>query len=208
MILALLLTGCARTPPTSVQQSNAFDNAKYKSDSGKTWTVSQLKADYLSQTGNTLTSPEALSCQWDDFCYYNAFAKAHDDGIQAFNNIKVAKDKAEREKEAEACSASPECKRKSEISRYSQILNRTYAMVLAENPYQQDEFDGAVRVMCRKAGESQRAGVSEKKLLQNVDMIEGIAPHTRYQIRQVAEACWNLSYNGVPNGSVLIKTGY
>lgn len=208
LILALLATGCARTPPTVEQQSRAFDNSSYKSDSGKAWTVMELKSDYKNTTGSNLIVPEALSCQWNDLCYYNAYAKAHDDGIKAFNSAIAEKAKVEQEKEEESCDASPDCKRKSNISRYSQILNRTYAIVLSENPYQQDEFDGAVRVMCRKAAESQQAGISEKKLLQNVDMIEGIAPHTRYQIKQVAQACWNLSYNGIQNGSSLINTGY
>ena len=171
-------------------------------------TVNTLKFEYRRITGNDLIIPGALSCNRNEVCYYNMYASAYDAAVAESEKKKIdAEMKARAEKEA-ACDADVKCKREKEVESSARDLNQTYMMVLAQNPYQQDGADGAVRIMCRKAGEAQRNGMSLKELSQRLDLTEGIAPQTRYYIKNVAKACWNLSANGVPNGNVKIKSGY
>lgn len=107
-----------------------------------------------------------------------------------------------------ACNARPDCRREKAISNASDSLNQQYQMVLAMNPYDQGDFDGAIRKVCRVAGESQRQGVSLDTMRENMRLAEGIDPQTRYAAILVATACWILSENGVSDGTTKIRLPY
>ncbi|EKQ3325076.1 hypothetical protein G3W18_08325 [Klebsiella pneumoniae] len=204
----IIISGCARTPPTAEQQANAFDNAHHRSNSGKIWTVTELKDDYKKITGNYLIVPEALSCGWHDVCYYNAYANAHDDGIKTFKNNEVLKRQSEQKRKEEDCRSNEKCAAKMEIDSASYTLNSIYYSLMARYPYQQADSDAGVRRMCRAAGEAERSGVSLELMKKNISLTEGIGPEMRYQIIQVAEACWTMSKYGVPDGTTQIKSVY
>ena len=205
LVFPLLLTGCAATPQ---DQKNLYDNVPMRSDSGETWTVSSLKKDFMDRTGKELVAPGALDCQWNQECYYNAYAKAHDDGLKPYIEAQEKEQRREIAQETAACNASPDCRREKAISNASDSLNQQYQMVLAMNPYDQGDFDGAIRKVCRVAGESQRQGVSLDTMRENMRLAEGIDPQTRYAAIQVATACWILSENGVSDGTTKIRLPY
>ena len=86
---------------------------------------------------------------------------------------------------------------KRKIDSASYDLNSIYYSIMAQNPYLQADYDGFIRRTCRGAGVGQRNGMSLEALQQKIDLVEGIAPQTRYEIKQIAEACWTLSKYGV-----------
>ncbi|WP_371343873.1 hypothetical protein [Klebsiella quasipneumoniae] len=204
----MALVGCAATPPTAMQQSSSFDGLTFRSDAGELWTVARLKDDYRKTTGTVLVAPEALSCEWNSSCYYNKFAHAYDKGMKLYQEEASKKLKAEKEKQDEECRANSECAKEMKVTAAASQLNNVYYTLMAQNPYQQAEYDLAVRRMCRSAGEAQRNGISREQLQKNIDLVEGIAPATRYQIKQVGDACWLLSRYGIPDGTTKISSVY
>lgn len=185
-ILVILLSGCAATPQG---QENVLAKEVHKSASGKKWTVIQLREDYLRKTGKELKAANTLECGWDGTCFYNRWAAAYDAGLGQF-----AKENLKKEQEAKAkCISSHECSRNLEISKYSSQLNNSYRLAVYSHPYQQGDYDMAVRTMCEKAYDAQVKSMKLDVLLNNLRDIPGIAPSDREQIVSVADACWNLS---------------
>ncbi|MEX0557270.1 hypothetical protein D3C80_25480 [compost metagenome] len=85
----------------------------------------------------------------------------------------------------------------------NELSGRCHAFV-----YQQADYDAGVRIMCRSAGKTQRNGVPLERMKENINLAEGIGPEMRYQMVKVAEACWTLSKNGIPDGTTQIRSMY
>lgn len=199
----LALSGCAIT---AGEQSAMFDTEVHKSDSGQIWTVDMLKKDYMDKIGKPLIAQDTLSCGRNSLCYYNKWAMAHDDGLKDFNANKARMEQDARAAKEAQCQASPECVKKKEIQEDTQIINQLYGITLARHPYDQADFDGAIRRLCRVSGQAQRNGKPLAELQRGISLAEGIDPETRRSSVAVASACWRLSKNGIPDGTVQLYT--
>lgn len=208
--LVFLLSSCALSPTEAIQyqKEHGFDKQKFKTNSGGTQSVDDLREIYKNVTGLKLPEQNTSECLKDNVCYYNKYANVFD----SMMDKKREKERKENEafaaqKEAE-CQASKECMAKREIDAASYTLNNVYYSLMARYPYQQADSDAGVRRMCRAAGEAERSGVSLELMKKNISLTEGIGPEMRYQIIQVAEACWTMSKYGVPDGTTQIKSVY
>ncbi|MEH4266038.1 hypothetical protein [Klebsiella aerogenes] len=204
------LISCALSPGEALkyQSEHDFENTLFQTKSNEKLSVFNLRNKYKNTTGKELPNQNTASCQKDASCYYNKYAVAYDSLIKEYQERKrIENKKYAEEKEAE-CQASKECMTKRKIDSASYDLNSIYYSIMAQNPYLQADYDAAVRRMCRSAGEAQRNGVSLDQMQKNIDLVEGIAPTARYQIKQVAKVCWTLSKYGVPDGTTQIKPMY
>lgn len=191
------------------QKSNNFDKAKFSTNSGGLQSVADLREIYRNVTGQNLPDQDTSDCRKDNKCYFNRYNDLlHDLMYQRqIEQQKKENEEFAKQKEAE-CQASKECMSKREISAASYTLNSIYYSLMAQYPYQQADSDAGVRHMCRVAGEAQRSGVPLDLMKEHINLTEGIGPEMRYQIIKVAEACWTLSKNGVPDGTTQIRSMY
>lgn len=197
---AVMLSSCAA--PTATDQGK-FDDELFSTKGGGKLSVNLLKDMYTKETGENMVTPDALSCKWNSSCYYNVWAESYDKSINAY---RTRQREQHRRDEIKKCEASPNCAKDRAIDAAVQKLNITYSVVLAQNPYMQAEYDGVIRMMCRKSGEAQRDGVSLEQLMKNLDSVEGVAPQDRRNMKDVAESCWTLSKHGISNGNEKIRT--
>lgn len=211
LIFFIALSGCAMSPSEYIdyQKANKFDETKFSTNSSGMQSVKDLREIYKKETGENLPEQDTSDCRKDNKCYFNRYSDLlHDLMYQR----QIDKQKKENEafaaqKEAE-CQASKECMAKREIDAASYTLNNVYYSLMARYPYQQADSDAGLRRMCRAAGEAERSGVSLELMKKNISLTEGIGPEMRYQIIQVAEACWTMSKYGVPDGTTQIKSVY
>ena len=211
LIFFIALSGCAMSPSEYInyQKANKFDETKFPTNSSGMQSVKDLREIYKKETGGNLPEQYTSDCLKDNKCYFNSYSDLlHDLMYQRH----IDKQKKENEafaaqKEAE-CQASKECMAKREIDAASYTLNYVYYSLIARYPYQQADSDAGVRRMCRAAVEAERSGVSLELMKKNISLTEGIGPEMRYQIIQVAEACWKMSKYGVPDGTIQIKAMY
>ncbi|HDO7134436.1 hypothetical protein [Klebsiella pneumoniae] len=211
LIFFIALSGCAMSPSEYIdyQKANKFDETKFSTNSSSMQSVKDLREIYKKETGENLPEQDTSDCRKDNKCYFNRYNDLlHDLMYQR----QIDKQKKENEafaaqKEAE-CQASKECMAKREIDAAAYTLNNVYYSLMARYPYQQADSDAGVRRMCRAAGEAERSGVSLELMKKNISLTEGIGPEMRYQIIQVAEACWKMSKYGVPDGTTQIKSVY
>lgn len=212
LIFTSLISGC--TSISSYDEKH-FDTGGRKIPD----TVNGLKSDFYKKTGNQLVFDESLydgpgslisQRRYDAFVeHYTAGIKEHEQRLIEENARKdKAQKEAEQNKRYDECTKDKDCLNDRNITIASRQLNNIYYTLMAQNPYQQAEYDLAVRRMCRSAGEAQRNGVSQEQLQKNIDLVEGIAPATRYQIKQVGDACWLLSRYGIPDGTTKISSVY
>ncbi|MFP1780329.1 hypothetical protein ACLEEB_14350 [Lonsdalea quercina] len=117
------------------------------------------------------------------------------------------KEKKEMEENEEKCQLSPQCVKDREVDSAARDLNYVYSVVLSQHPYSQAEMDGAIRHLCRMAGEAQRNWLPLNQVKKNLDLVEGIAPNDRIMIKRVASSCWVLSKNGISDGTTKIIIG-
>lgn len=211
LAISLSLAGCAMSPAEYIdyQKSNNFDKTKFPTSSGGMQSVSDLREIYRNVSGGALPEQDTSDCRKDNKCYFDRYDDLLHDLMYQRQIEKQKKDNEQlaQKKEAE-CQASKECMNKREVDAASYTLNSIYYSLMAQNPYSQADYDAAVRRMCRSAGEAQRNGVSLEQMQKNIDLVEGIAPGVRYQIKQVAEACWKMSKYGVPDGTTQIRSMY
>lgn len=186
MFVSILLSACAATQK---DQQTLFDSKVFKSTDGHKWTVNNLKSDYLKKTGSRLIVSDTTSCGWDENCYYNKWASAHDEGINKYLSSK----KNDYDMQLAKCLSEPECKRKNSLSKENSNLANLYSMVMATHPYYQSDYDLAIRTVCEKATASQKSGISRKDLEMKVQDVPGIGPQDRVQIVNIAVTCWNIS---------------
>ncbi len=189
IFLVLALPGCAATPQG---QDHVLSDEMHLTESGKKRSVNDLKSDYLKQTGQNLVVIGALDCGWDGDCYYNKYAEAYDSGMSRFKEKQRRQQQLERDK----CNASPECSRSVETAEYQNSLRNAYSYTLGSHPYQQGEYDMAVRSMCDKADTAQKNGMRLNLLINQLRDIPGLSPMDREQMISVASDCWNLSRLG------------
>lgn len=204
------LISCALSPSEALkyQSEHDFENTLFQTKSNEKLSVFNLRNKYKNTTGKELPNQNTASCQKDASCYYNKYAVAYDSLIKEYQERKrIENKKYAEEKEAE-CQASKECMTKREIDSASYDLNSIYYSIMAQNPYLQADYDGFIRRTCRGAGVGQRNGMPLEALQQKIDLVEGVAPQTRYEIKQIAEACWTLSKYGVSDGTTKIKPMY
>ncbi|HCI9591530.1 TPA: hypothetical protein NQF56_002398 [Klebsiella variicola] len=206
----LFFSGCSMSPNDSItyQKNNGFEWKKFQTNSNESLSASDLRKDYKEKTGMDLPNQSTFECQKDALCYYNKYANAYGTKMNEFEEEKRKKEAVLAQKQVDECMANEQCAAKKKVENASFKLNNLYYGILAQNQYLQADYDAAVRRMCRSAGEAQRNGVSQDNMQKNIDLLEGIAPDTRYQIKQVAEACWTLSRYGVPDGTTEIKSRY
>ncbi|HBS9903305.1 TPA: hypothetical protein MAZ20_001968 [Klebsiella aerogenes] len=211
LAISFSLAGCVMSPADYIdyQKANNFDKTKFSTNAGGMQSVSDLREIYRNVTGKNLPEQDTSDCRKDKKCYFNRYNDLlHDLMYQRqIEEQKREGAKFAQEKEAE-CQASKECMTKRKIDSASYDLNSIYYSVMAQNPYLQADYDGFIRRTCRGAGVGQRNGMSLEALQQKIDLVEGIAPQTRYEVKQIAEACWTLSKYGVPDGTTQIKPMY
>lgn len=185
-----ILSGCT----TTNFDQHSYDNKKFNTSNGQSFSVSDLKMMHLQETGVPLATPETLSCGRDALCYYNRWSSAYDKSPDR-EKIKTAQADRAKEKEQE-CMNSPTCLRERDIAKYRDKLRMNYQYILAMNPYLQDDYDYAVRNMCEKSANAQSSGMPKETLLNNMRDVAGVSPRSRELIINVADACWNLSNLG------------
>ncbi|EKA8127146.1 TPA: hypothetical protein OUG30_000600 [Klebsiella pneumoniae] len=211
LALSFSLSGCAMSPGEYIayQKSNNFDKTKFSTNSGGMQSVEDLREIYKNVTGQNLPFQDTSDCRKDNACYFNRYNDLLHD-LMYQRQIETQKKENEefaRKKETE-CQASKECMAKREIDAASYTLNNVYYSLMARYPYQQADSDAGVRHMCRVAGAAQREGVTLEFMKQHISLTEGIGPEMRYQIIQVAEACWKMSKYGIADGTTQIKSMY
>ncbi|CAH3642663.1 TPA: hypothetical protein I8622_005299 [Klebsiella oxytoca] len=210
LALSLSLSGCALSPNEAInyQKEHDFENVTFQTKSNERLSVFNLRYKFKNTTGMELPNQNTYECQRDALCYYGKYASAYDSLMEKYQEEKDKQNKIfAKQKEAE-CQASKECMAKREIDAASYTLNNVYYSLMARYPYQQADSDAGVRHMCRVAGAAQREGVTLEFMKQHISLTEGIGPEMRYQIIQVAEACWKMSKYGVPDGTTQIKSMY
>ncbi|WP_177331975.1 hypothetical protein [Klebsiella michiganensis] len=211
LMLSFSLAGCAMSPADYInyQKSNNFDKAKFSTNSGGLQSVADLREIYRNVTGKNLPDQDTSDCRKDNKCYFNRYNDLFHDLMyqRQIEQQKKENEELAKQKEAE-CQANKECMAKREIDSASYTLNNVYYSVMARYPYQQADSDAGVRHMCRVAGAAQRDGVTLEFMKQHISLTEGIGPEMRYQIIQVAEACWKMSKYGIADGTTQIKSMY
>ncbi|TCW09236.1 hypothetical protein EDF73_11010 [Raoultella sp. BIGb0138] len=210
LALSFSLSGCALSPNEAVnyQKEHDFENVTFQTKSNERLSVFNLRHKFKNITGMELPNQNTYECQRDASCYYGKYASAYDSLMEKHQEEKDKQNKIVAKQKEDECQASKECMNKREVDAASYTLNSIYYSLMAQNPYLQADYDAAVRRMCRSAGEAQRNGVSREQMQKNIDLVEGIAPGVRYQIKQVAESCWKMSKYGVPDGTTQIRSMY
>lgn len=218
--ISLVLAGCSATQE---QQSNRFDSRNIDTKGERillpekgglvsrvpdNLTVRNLKSNYKEITGEELLVGDTLECGWDENCYKQKYLNFYNDKIGKIQSERVKQLEKKMDEERAKCEADAECRKQKYISSAVSTINMQYRMLIATNPYNQAEADAVFRRVCRGAGEAQRSGVSEEKLIENINLIEGIPPQVRQSIVITARSCWTLSKYGVSDGTVKISTRF
>lgn len=206
----LFCTGCAIVPPNSEDEQYAkMSEEKFKLTDGTKYSALTLQQEYFDRTGSELTKPETLSCRWDSKCYFKKWLINYNNGIEKMKARELAdKEKKQQEEQAlrrEACLKDPECARLKGVSSATQQLNQGYSILQSMYQYDKGGADALSRMVCRQAGKAQRDRVSKEYVNEWVNSLDGIPPYVRRYVVDVAEACWELSFHGVPDGTVRLE---
>lgn len=124
------------------------------------------------------------------------------------NSSTVANTNSDPANNDESCASSPECLKDKNIKKYASDLNSAYLFAMSQNRYLQAQYDSLVRMTCREAGAAQQKGVSIEAIQERIKLAEGFSPEQRYLVNEVSKSCWELSKNGIPDGTVKIATFY
>lgn len=78
--LVFLLSSCALSPTEAIQyqKEHGFDKQKFKTNSGGTQSVDDLREIYKNVTGLNLPEQNTSECLKDNVCYYNKYANVGD----------------------------------------------------------------------------------------------------------------------------------
>ncbi|EMO7834957.1 hypothetical protein AB2842_000855 [Morganella morganii] len=207
VISFLFSAGCSIIkPPSESEQYAKMANDKFKGRNGSINSVNSLRNDYFQITKTQLTNPDTSSCKWDSECFYNKWANNYDAGIKEFEQEKQKKIQQEKaQKERDACLKDPACIGPKRIADATHDLNMAYQILMANYRYDQGAIDMLIRQSCKVGGKHQRMKLSKQQTADWINSAEGIPPLARKYMLEAAEACWEMSRYGVPDGTVKIR---
>ncbi|GEM_PF-3095095 len=185
LLASLLLSACSAT---TRDQQNLFDDKTFTSTTGKEWTVNKLRSDFFERTGKPLTGVVTSQCGWDGDCYYNKWASAYDDGINKY----LSESNRKADEAAARCDSDPRCVEARELKKEMTNLANQYRFIMHSHPYEQADYDAAIRLLCEKSSAAHKAGISKKGLLDGLRDAPGVSPGDREQFLAVASSCWTI----------------
>lgn len=201
LFLSVMLTGCATS---EYQKRSDFESAftlQQKRDVLIKWMpfiyakeFTQIRQDLIKLNGESDRFLTGLVTQCYTSGYENCTYDYYIRALEQANN--------------EQCDKDLNCVKQRDISQATDLLNKTYYLVMARNKYDQSEFDLNIRYLCKAAGVGQRRGISLEQIKSDVEQQPGMSPEVRGQFRDIAVSCWILSKNGINDGTTKIKNIY
>ncbi|MEY0256425.1 hypothetical protein AB7X32_22050 [Morganella morganii] len=203
----LFSAGCSIIkPPSEAEQYAKMADDKFKGRNGSVNSVKTLQQDFFKITNSQLPQPYTESCKLDSECYYNRWANVYEYHLKEIKEEKQKKAEQEKaEKEWNACLKDPACIGPKRIADATHDLNMAYQILMANYRYEQGAIDMLIRQSCKVGGKHQRMKLSKQQTADWINSAEGIPPLARKYMLEAAEACWEMSRYGVPDGTVKIR---
>ncbi|MEB1007764.1 hypothetical protein VC862_24605 [Citrobacter braakii] len=203
VLILFILSGCA-DPSVTEQRDILLKRAPSgygEPNSKKPLSINLIRGELMANGWETQEFLNRLSKECFDLSYSQS-------GLCTLNlyNEQLKDNKYKRD--YDNCSKNQECAKERETTNAVNALNSKYYIAMARNRYDQATLDREIREMCKAVGIGQRRGISRDQVSEVINQAPGISPENRAYLRDIADACWVLSKNGIQDGASKIQNVY
>ncbi|WP_370622321.1 hypothetical protein NMD09_18190 [Citrobacter portucalensis] len=203
VLILFILSGCA-DPSVTEKRDILLKRAPSgyaEPVSKKPVSINLIRGEMIANGWETPEFLNELASECFDLSYSNS-------GFCTLNLYNETLKDNKYKREYDNCSKSPECTKDRETTDAINELNSKYYIAMARNRYDQAALDREIREMCKAIGIGQRRGISRDQVSEAINKAPGVSPENRAYLRDIADACWVLSKNGVQDGASKIQNAY
>lgn len=203
VLILFILSGCA-DPSVTEQRDILLKRAPSgygEPNSKKPLSINLIRGELMANGWETQEFLNRLSKECFDLSYSQS-------GLCTLNlyNEQLKDNKYKRD--YDNCSKNQECAKERETTNAVNALNSKYYIAMARNRYDQAALDREIREMCKAVGVGQRRWISRDQVSEVINQAPGVSPENRAYLRDIADACWVLSKNGIQDGASKIQNVY